>query len=149
MAIPELDYRRATVEDADALAELERLCFSDPWNLDMFRGFLANPAVYFMIAENDGKIIAYAGIIVILDECEIMNVAVHPKLRRCGIGRIIMNKVIDICRKHGVSMVFLEHRESNTAAAALYDGFGFEAYAVRRRYYTSPVEDAVLRRLEL
>lgn len=141
--------RNAVADDVVALAEMEQACFSDPWSLDYFVNLLNNPAVYFIIAEDDGVPIGYAGITVILDECEILNVAVMPDHRRRGIGRVLMEQVICICRNSGVTSLFLEHRESNTAAAALYEDFGFTVYAVRKRYYSSPIEDAILRKLTL
>ncbi len=148
---PMNDYmiRKASANDADILTKMEQACFSDPWSLDYFVNLLNNPAVCFIIAEEDDTPVGYAGITVIYDECEILNVAVMPTQRRKGIGRILMDSIICICRNFNVNSVFLEHRESNAAAAALYDDFGFDIYALRKNYYSSPTEDAILRKLTL
>ncbi len=145
----ELTFRRATVSDAPLLAELEKENFSDPWDSTAFENVLANPAVYFIIIENGNDPIAYGGMTVVADECDIINIAVRENMRRRGIGRILVEKMIGICQSLGVRAIFLEHRESNVPAAALYESFGFVPYNIRRRYYTSPVEDAVLRKLTL
>ena len=149
MAKIEFTLRRAVPSDAPLLAEMEMRCFSDPWSEDSLERVLANPAVYYLIAESGGTPVGYAGMTVVADECEIINIAVTESVRRCGIGYDMVQAVLDICRSSGVTSVFLEHRESNTAAAALYEKFGFTPYSVRRKYYRSPTEDAILRRLDL
>ena len=148
-AMNELTFRRATVEDAELLARMETENFSDPWDVAAFENILRNPAVYFTIIEHCGTPVAYGGMTVVVDECDIINIAVDKSMRRQGIGRILVTQMLDICKELGVVEVFLEHRESNTPAAALYEGFGFVPYGVRKRYYTSPTEDAVLRKLTI
>lgn len=145
----ELSVRRASVEDAGLIEEMERACFSDPWSLAAIENYLRNPAVYYVIAENDGEAVGYGGMTVVADECDIVSVAVTESARRGGVGIRLASEMLDICRTLGVATVFLEHRESNAAAAALYDRLGFVPYGVRRKYYTSPTEDAVLRSLSL
>lgn len=141
--------RDAVIDDAGILHNMENFCFSDPWSLDYVEKLIKNPSVRFLIAEENDVPVGYAGIIIICDECEILNVAVMPEHRRSGVARRLMEHIIGICRTSGVSSLFLEHRKSNTAAAALYESLGFTEYAVRRRYYTSPTEDAILRKLTL
>jgi len=145
----EITVRRATLDDVDALLQMENECFTDPWDKRTFEGLLANPAVYFIIAENNSEPVAYGGMTVIIDESEILNVAVRPEMRQKGLGRLMVNEMLDICRKCDVVTVFLEHRQSNFAAASLYESIGFVVYGVRKRYYSSPTEDAVLRNLNL
>ncbi len=135
--------------DAASIAEMEARCFSDPWSLDYLENLLRNPAVHFVVAESDGVPAGYFGITVIVDECEVLNVAVLPEYRRKGIGRTLMEEIICICRRSSVTSLFLEHRESNTAAAALYESLGFAEYGRRKNYYDSPTEDAILRKLTL
>ena len=145
----EITVRRATAEDVDALLQMENECFTDPWDRRTFEGLISNPAVYFIIAENSGVPIAFGGMTVIIDECEILNVAVRPEMRQKGIGRLMVNEILDVCRNLDVVTVFLEHRESNVAAASLYESMGFVPYGIRKRYYSSPTEDAILRNLNL
>lgn len=145
----DLVFRRAGVDDATLLARLESENFSDPWDSSAFERVLVNPAVHFIIAEKDGVPVAFGGMTVVVDECDIINLAVSKDLRRQGIGRILVGRMLEICKDLGVVTVFLEHRESNAGAAALYENFGFVPYGTRKNYYTLPVEDAVLRRLTL
>lgn len=143
--------RRADAADAAMLAAMERECFSDPWSERSFASVLENPATLFIIAErgDDPSSVGYIGATVVADECEIINLAVMPEWRRRGIGSVLAEKMLDVCRKISVDTVYLEHRESNAAAAALYASLGFRNYGTRRRYYTAPVEDAVLMSLKL
>ena len=146
-------FRRADTDDAAVLAAMEIECFSDPWSERSFASVLENPATLFIIAEceHDGAAVpvGYIGATVVADECDIINLAVMPEWRRQGVGFALAEKMIDICRKVSVCAVYLEHRRSNEAAAALYASLGFRNDGIRRRYYTSPVEDAVLMSLKL
>lgn len=144
-----ISIRRGTFDDVDALFHMETACFNDPWTRDYFLNLIHNPCVCFYIVTKDGSPVGYAGITVILDECEILNVAVMPKHRKEGLGRLLMNNIIEEGKDAGVCSFFLEHRESNIPAAALYSSLGFEEYDKRRNYYSSPTEDAVLRKLTL
>lgn len=146
-------FRRAGTDDAAVLAAMEIECFSDPWSERSFASVLENPATLFIIAEceHDGAAVpvGYIGATVVADECDIINLAVMPEWRRQGIGFALAEKMIGICRKMLVCTVYLEHRRSNEAAAALYASLGFRNDGIRRRYYTFPVEDAVLMSLKL
>lgn len=149
IAMSDIIIRQAIAEDVDILAEIEHECFTDPWETPYFQGLLANPAVYFAIAEIDGVPVSFGGMTVVIDECDIINVAVSKNVRRLGIGSAMVGHLLRICKDRGVVSVFLEHRESNIAAAALYDSYGFEIYSKRKKYYSSPTEDAILRKLTL
>ena len=107
------------------VAELERLCFSAPWNEAMLEEELYNDTASFIVAEGeDGQVLGYAGLHVILDEGYIDNVAVRPTCRRQGIA----DRLLDVfCRFGQANLAFLtlEVRPSNTAAVALYEKHGF------------------------
>ena len=137
--------RRAGGDDVDRIAEMEKVCFpEEPWSRDMvaaeFSGL--NPTRYFA-AEEDGVIVAYAGIWVIPPEGYITNVAVLPECRRRGIASRVLRQMIDECLAEGVTDITLEVRVSNAPAIALYRSFGFEEAGVRRRYYQDG-EDALI-----
>jgi len=144
-----ITFRRATIDDAELISEMEKLNFSDPWDISAIKNVLDNPAVYFTVAELDGIPVAYGGMTVVVDECDIINIAVMEHMRRMGIGRMLVQRMLDICKDLGVTEIFLEHRESNIPAAVLYESFGFSVYGVRRKYYSSPPEDAILRKISL
>jgi len=126
------------------VAALERLCFSAPWTEAMLEEELYNDTASFIVAEGeDGSVLGYAGLHVILDEGYIDNVAVHPDCRRQGIA----DKLLDVfCRFGQANLAFLtlEVRPSNTAAVALYEKNGFTEAGRRKNYYENPREDALL-----
>ena len=126
------------------VAELERLCFSTPWNEVMLEEELYNDTASFLVAEGpDGTVVGYAGLHVILDEGYIDNVAVRPDQRRQGIA----DRLLEVfCRFGAAHLRFLtlEVRPSNTAAVALYEKHGFREAGRRRDYYDAPREDALL-----
>jgi len=126
------------------MAELERLCFADPWSEAMLAEELFNDTASYLVAEGeDGRVLGYAGLHVILDEGYIDNVAVHPDCRRMGIAGAILDVY---CRfgQENLAFLTLEVRPSNTAAIALYEGRGFKEAGRRRNYYDNPQEDALL-----
>ena len=126
------------------VAELERMCFSAPWNEAMLEEELYNDTASFIVAEGeDGQVLGYAGLHVILDEGYIDNVAVRPTCRRQGIA----DRLLDVfCRFGQANLAFLtlEVRPSNTAAVALYEKHGFREAGRRKDYYENPREDALL-----
>ena len=126
------------------VAELERMCFSTPWNEAMLEEELYNDTASFIVAEGeDGQVLGYAGLHVILDEGYIDNVAVRPTCRRQGIA----DRLLDVfCRFGQANLAFLtlEVRPSNTAAVALYEKHGFQEAGRRKDYYENPKEDALL-----
>ena len=126
------------------VAALERLCFAVPWNEAMLEEELYNDTASFIVAQaDDGEVLGYAGLHVILDEGYIDNVAVRPEYRRQGIA----DRLLDVfCRFGQAHLAFLtlEVRPSNTAAVALYEKHGFHEAGRRKNYYTDPVEDAIL-----
>ena len=130
------------------VAELERMCFSAPWNEAMLEEELYNDTASFIVAEGeDGQVLGYAGLHVILDEGYIDNVAVRPTCRRQGIA----DRLLDVfCRFGQANLAFLtlEVRESNRAAIGLYEKLGFRPVGRRKNYYTEVHEDAILMTLE-
>src|SRR6185369_13367228 len=90
-----------------------------------------------------GRLVGYICLMLLLDEGHIMNVAVDPDLRGCGVGRMLVQKVLDDCRQAGASFVSLEVRESNPSAISLYRKMAFVEVGKRRRYYENG-EDALM-----
>ncbi len=127
-----------------ALADIERLCFSEPWSADALRQELTNPCARFFSALCDGVPVGYIGCLVAAGEGDITNVAVHPDFRRRGIAGQLIARLTEEARREGVTQIHLEVRASNAAAMALYEGRGFCPVGRRPRFYRRPVEDAVL-----
>lgn len=123
-----------------ALAELESLCFADPWSESALREELGNPCARFLVALYDGEIAGYLGCHHIAGEGFIANIAVFPAYRRRGIARAL----VQTAQAKPLSRLTLEVRASNEAAIALYRSLGFVEDGVRPRFYSHPTEDAVL-----
>ena len=139
-----LSIRDATREDLERLEELEALCFSMPWTREMLESQLPDGQHVFLVAEEDGKILGYVGMMFVLDEGSIGNVAVDPAARRRGVGRALIAALLERATALDLSFVTLEVREGNAPAIGLYEGFGFERVGLRKNYYDSPRENAVL-----
>jgi ribosomal-protein-alanine N-acetyltransferase len=143
--------RAATVGDLDGVAEIERASFSDPWSREAFISALGNPNVAFLVVASapagrgpPPRILGYVVAWFAGGEGEIANVAVAPGARRQGVGARLMDAALDVARRRGVEQLFLEVRESNLAAQALYASRGFELVGRRRQYYRKPAEDALV-----
>ena len=98
----------------------------------------------FLVVEEKGKILAYCGLIMVLDEGDITNLAVRSDRQREGIGHFLMESLIRLADERGVTTIHLEVRVSNETAVRLYERMGFTRDGIRKRYYTDPLEDALL-----
>lgn len=132
---------RMTETHLASVAEIERLCFSEPWSEDALRLLLTDAAVGFVCEEN-GCALAYAGMLLTPFEGQVTNVAVHPQSRRRGLGRALTEAMIAEAEKRGLEQISLEVRVSNEPAIALYRSFGFYEAGKRTRFYRNPTEDA-------
>lgn len=141
--------RRARPADAPALVPLERRCFSDPWSAVAFEEMLRFPLTLALVAERDGGVVGYLIGRAVAGEGEILNLAVAPELRRHGLGTRLLESGLDLLREAGAHRVWLEVRESNAAAQALYLRWGFTEAGRRTRYYKHPVEDALVYQMAL
>lgn len=141
--------RPATGEDINSIAVIEQLAFSDPWSEASFAGLLSGPRVRLTVAEANYAVVGYSVLLLARPDADLANLAVAPAARGYGIGRKLLDGVVATARRSGVEHVYLEVRQSNARAIALYQSVGFRAFGVRKRYYREPVEDAHVLRLEL
>lgn len=134
----------------DEVAELERVCFPDPWSRNMLKEELENDLAAFLVAlDAQGAVAGYAGLQVVLDEGYILNVAVRPDCRRQGVAGQLLNVFLNFAKGNQLSFLTLEVRASNYAAIALYGSRGFRGTGRRKNYYEHPREDAVIMTLDL
>ena len=141
----EYSIRSAAETDLDELAELEKACFSLPWTREQLCGELPDEHHEFLLAVGaEEDVLGYIGMMCVLDEGYISNVAVAPEARREGIGRSLIREMLRRAAERGLSFVTLEVRESNAAAIALYASEGFALVGRRKNYYERPREDALL-----
>ena len=128
----------------DALAALERLCFSLPWSREGLATELLEPTACFLAAECGGETIGYAGMHCIQDEAYVTNVAVDPGFRRHGAGRLLMQALERAAIGRGAAALSLEVRVSNQSAIHLYRSCGFAEIGLRRGMYEQPKEDGLI-----
>ena len=142
-----MDYliRNADEGDLDALEELEKTCFSLPWTREQLQsGFHDENNEFLVAASAEGIVLGYIGMMTVLDEGYISNVAVAPDMRRQGIGRRLVKEMLLRAEQRKLSFVTLEVRAHNESAIQLYGGEGFLPVGKRKDYYERPKEDALL-----
>lgn len=143
---------RMEEQHLDALAELEKICFSQPWSRDGLAEELENPLACFAVAQierdGDSHVIGYAGMHCVVGECYITNVAVFPDYRRQGVAAALVQSLIDSAKKQNGEFISLEVRKSNGAAITLYERLGFQKVGVRIHFYSAPTEDALIMTLK-
>ncbi len=154
-----VSVRLARGADLERIAAIERMSFSDPWTVDALASALALPQARFFVAElaadasagRDGgaRLVGYVVALFMADEGEIADLAVFPAARRQGIGGRLLDRVLAEAVEAGIRALYLEVRETNTAAQALYASRRFTAVGRRRGYYQRPVEDALVLRRDL
>ena len=130
-------------EHLEGVAILERLCFAEPWSAKALELLLGDGAFALVCTKGD-DVVAYGGMLTVLDEGQITNIAVHPDYRRCGLGRRVLTEVLNEAERRGLSEISLEVRASNLAAIALYEQTGFVCVGRRRGFYRQPTEDAMV-----
>ena len=143
--------RPATVADIHDVVAMERVCYSDPWPASSFTALPSNERVFFVVARasDSGELQGFAIAWYVMNEGELANLAVAPEARRRGIGQTLLDAVTTDALGRGTSELYLEVRESNSAARELYRVAGFEQVGRRKRYYRQPEEDALILRRTL
>lgn len=138
----DLVIRPMTTVDVDAVAALEAGSFSTPWDARTFAGLLQRKPVELWVGELAGEVVAYTVLWCIGEEGELANLAVAPEHRGKGVGGRLLDRVLEVARGRGVLSLYLEVRESNMGARALYRNRGFQEVGRRKSYYDRPREDA-------
>jgi [ribosomal protein S18]-alanine N-acetyltransferase len=136
--------RSAVPADVVPLAEIERRCFSDPWSEASFREALESPWTFGLVAHTGRSIAGYLIGREVAGTGEVLNLAVAPNLRRRGVARALLRAGLSFFRRRRVEEVYLEVRESNQSAQALYLSLGFRPVGQRAAYYRNPKEDALV-----
>lgn len=136
-------------EHLDAIEAIENACFSLPWTRGQLeRQMLADNCVFLAALDENGKVLGYVGLLTVLDEGYISNVAVAPEHRRRGVADALIQALATRVRNK-LSFLTLEVRESNLAAIRLYEKHGFVLVGKRKDYYDKPKEAALLMTLFL
>lgn len=140
----EIMIREMTMDDLDAVVEIEKECFSVPWSRQGFMDALQKTDAYYIVAVADDRVVGYCGAYGVCDEADINQVAVTGDYRRSGIGERMVRQLLDGLTQRGYLYTTLEVRKSNTAAIALYEKLGFVSEGIRKNFYEKPTEDAVI-----
>ena len=137
-------FRPLRLSDAEAMYELESICFSMPWTIAQCKGALAQAKFAAFGLWERKLLLAYISFFHNVGEIEILNLAVHPLARRRGYGQRLLHLLLQAGRKMGMQKVVLEVRENNLAAISLYEKFGFKITGLRKRYYSDTGENALI-----
>lgn len=143
--LTKIKIRRMTSEDALAAAALEKECFSEPWSENAYLSTLANENAIYLAAETEsGELAGVCGVLDILGEGDINNVAVAKAFRRQKIGERLFAELLRRGKEKGITAFTLEVRASNEPALGLYNKFGFVPEGRRKDFYKNPREDALI-----
>jgi ribosomal-protein-alanine N-acetyltransferase len=136
--------------EIDEVLAIEHASFTNPWTREMYLAELENTGVSrcFLARDAEGRAVGFCSVWRVLDELHINNLAVLPDFRRSGVATVLLTRVLKEGAADGAQRASLEVRRSNDAARQLYERFGFSVAAVRRSYYSKPVEDALVLWLE-
>ena len=143
-----MEIRKMTAREVPQVAELEKLCFAMPWSEKSVAGELDNPLALWLVAMDGESLAGYVGSQTVMDETDMMNLAVTPQFRRQGVGEALVNALVASLKELGSRCLTLEVRDSNVPARALYAQRGFAEVGRRRGYYRDPREDALILRKE-
>ena len=139
---------KMTAAHVSQVAELEKICFSDPWSEKSVATELTNPLSLWVVALDEEQVAGYVGSQSVEGEADMMNVAVHPNYRRRGIAGELVTHLIAQLAENNVHSLALEVRASNLPAISLYEKLGFTQVGCRPNYYRNPKEDALILKKE-
>ena len=132
----EVQITEMSLFDLENIKEILISDFDDFWNYNILKSELESSNSKYIIAKtNDGEIIGFAGIKIILDNADIMNIVVKKSWRNQGVGNLLLSNLISICKISNLSSLSLEVNEDNLPAIHLYEKFGFKQVGVRKNYY--------------
>lgn len=139
-----MTLREMLVEDLDQVVDIEQKLFSVPWTKEGFLTYLMKKDTMFFVVEEKERILGYCSMMTVLDEGDILNVAVRSDRQKEGIGQFLVDSMLRMAEMQGIRLVHLEVRQGNGTARRLYQRLGFKEDGLRRDYYENPVENAVL-----
>ena len=134
-----------TLQDVDAVWEIEKQSFAIPWSRDAFvTEVTENKCARYLVVREDGTPVAYAGMWLVLDEAHVTNIAVRSDMRGRGLGEAVARALMQLAADTGIRYMTLEVRRTNLVAQSLYKKLGFVEVGFRKRYYADNNEDALV-----
>lgn len=143
-----IDYCFMNESHVEEIAQLEKVCFSDPWSVNSITSELYNPLSLWIVATDGDRLVGYVGSQSVMGWADMMNLAVDPVYRRKGIAEGLVDALINKLKDNQVTCLTLEVRDSNMPAINLYTKLGFVEVGRRPGYYRNPKEDALILRKE-
>ena len=144
-----MTFREMLVEDLEQVVDIEQNLFSVPWTKEGFLTYLMKKDTMFFVVEEKERILGYCSMMTVLDEGDILNVAVRSDRQKEGIGQFLVDSMLRMAEMQGIKLVHLEVRPGHETARRLYQRLGFKEDGLRRNYYENPVENAVLMTKEM
>ena len=132
-----------TLEDYEKIKDNLQKDFDDFWTPTILESELKNENSRYVVAKENNKIVGFAGIIILPDDIEITNIVTKKTERKKGIGKLLLDKIIEISKEEKKELLSLEVNEKNLIAINLYSKFGFEKVGIRKKYYNG-IEDAII-----
>ena len=134
-----------TLQDVDAVWEIEKQSFAIPWSRDAFvTEVTENKCARYLVVREDGVPVAYAGMWLVLDEAHVTNIAVRSDMRGRGLGEAVARALMQLAADTGIRYMTLEVRRTNLVAQSLYKKLGFVEVGFRKQYYADNNEDALV-----
>ena len=143
-----MEYVTMTSDHVSQVAQLEKECFHAPWSENSIGSELSNPLSLWLVAVDGQRVAGYVGSQTVMDEADVMNIAVSAEYRRMGIAQELVERLVSALSQRGVHSLTLEVRASNEPAKALYSKLDFQQVGRRPNYYRNPKEDALILRKE-
>lgn len=140
----EVSYFELTYDDIAKISQMEKAYFGQPWSEASIAHYAEEGNTVFVVAKAAGEVVGYAAVMCILDEGNLVSIAVEEDYREMGIASELLDIAYDLSHEKGVSSINLEVRQSNEAAISLYEKEGFERVGLRKNFYSNPKEDAIL-----
>lgn len=137
---------KMTLNDFASITDTLTSDFDDFWNTSTFEQELKSENSYYLVGKIDNRIVCFAGMKIVLDEADIMNIVTKKDFRNLGIGFKIFKELISVAQRNGIKKVTLEVNENNFSAIHLYEKFGFKKIAIRVHYYNN-IDNAIIMQL--
>ena len=133
--IDNIEVEIMTLDHLEKIKDILISDFDEFWNYNVFKSELQSENSKYLVAKLSNEIIGFAGIKIIIDEADIMNIVTKKKYRNQGIGTLLLNKISNLCKKLNLNSISLEVNEINKSAIHLYENFGFKKVGNRKKYY--------------
>lgn len=125
------------LSDLESIKDILFSDFDDFWNYNILKDELNSKNSIYIVAKKGKEILGFAGIKIILDECDLMNIVVRKDCRNQRVGTLLLNKLLKICKFKNINAIFLEVNTNNSNAIHLYEKIGFKPIYTRKEYYNN------------